>query len=153
MKNGTGGTLWIEMVAERAYGGGWTFSSGWRYPQGHHVNKAGKLDKINNHNKSDHDVEVILKIKWGLERHCDIIFWLLSRLVWEVSKTNHVWNLFMLLYEKEQFLIVLLYLHVTFSIRNSSDLFHSIQFLVINVLGTVLLLYPLVLRPALLKKI
>ena len=43
----------------------------------------------------------------------------------------------MLLYEREQFLIVLLYLHVTFSITNSSDLFYSIQFLVINVFGTV----------------
>ena len=59
----------------------------------------------------------------------------------------------MLLYEREQFLIVLLYLHVTFSIRNSSDLFYSIQFLVINVLDTVLLLYPPVQRPALLKKV
>ena len=59
----------------------------------------------------------------------------------------------MLLYEREQFLIVLLYLHVTFSIRNSSDLFYSIQFLVINVLGTALLLYPPVQRAALLKRV
>ena len=59
----------------------------------------------------------------------------------------------MLLYEREQFLIVLLYLHVTFSIRTSSDLFYSIQFLVINVLGIVLLLYTPVPRPALLKKV
>ena len=59
----------------------------------------------------------------------------------------------MLLYEREQFLIVLLYLHVTFSVRNSYDLFYSIQFLVINVLGIVLLLYPPVQRPALLKKV
>ena len=31
-------------------------------------------DKINNHSKSDHDLEVILNLKWGLERHCDVIF-------------------------------------------------------------------------------
>ena len=59
----------------------------------------------------------------------------------------------MLLYEREQFLIVLLYLHMTFSIINSSDLFYSIQFLVINVLGTVLLLDPPVQRSVLLKKV
>ena len=59
----------------------------------------------------------------------------------------------MLLYEREQFLIVLLYLHVTFSIRNSSDLYYSIQFLVINVLGFDLLLYPPVHRAALLRKV
>ena len=33
----------------------------------------------------------------------------------------------MLLYEREQFLIVLLYSHVTFSIRNSSDLFNTVS--------------------------
>ena len=71
----------------------------------------------------------------------------------KVSKTYHVWNLFMLLYEGEQFLIVLPYLIVNFSIRNSSDLFYSKQLLVINVLGTVLLLYPPVQRPALLKRV
>ena len=43
----------------------------------------------------------------------------------------------MLFYERDQFLIVSLYLHVTFSIINFSYLFYSIQFLVINVLGTV----------------
>ena len=43
MKNGTGGTLWLEMVGGKAYGGGKRFSSGWRYSQGHHVNKAGKF--------------------------------------------------------------------------------------------------------------
>ena len=59
----------------------------------------------------------------------------------------------MLLYEKEQFLTVLLYLHVTFGIRFSSNLFYSIQFLILNVLGTVLLLYPPVLRPVLLKNL
>ena len=47
----------------------------------------------------------------------------------------------MLFYEGEQFVIVLLYLHVTFSIRNSSDLFYSIHFLVINVLVTALCTY------------
>ena len=45
----------------------------------------------------------------------------------KVSKTNHIWNLFMLLYEREQFLIVLLYLHVTFSVRNSSNLFNTVS--------------------------
>ena len=33
----------------------------------------------------------------------------------------------MLLCEREQFLIVLLYLHVTFSIRNSPDLFNTVS--------------------------
>ena len=45
-------------------------------------------DKINNHSKSDHDLEVILNLKWGLERHCDVIFWLRPRLVGEIK-----WNL------------------------------------------------------------
>ena len=102
-----GGPCDLKELGERAYGGGWRFSSGWRYPQGNYVIKAGKFlylaekqfhkacqrkhfltdaYKINNHYKSDHDLEVILKLKWGLERHCDVIFWLLSRLVWEVKQ-------------------------------------------------------------------
>ena len=31
------------MVGGRVYWGGGRFSSDWRYPQGHHVNKAGKF--------------------------------------------------------------------------------------------------------------
>ena len=52
-----GGTLWLEMAGGKS------------------------IDKINNHYKSDHDLEMIVKVNWGLEGHCDVIFWLLSRLV------------------------------------------------------------------------
>ena len=58
----------------------------------------------------------------------------------------------MLLYEREQLLIVLIYLQVTPS-ASEIPLIYSIQFLVINVLGTDLLLYPPVSRPALLNKV
>ena len=33
-----------------------------------------EVDKINNHYKSDHDLEVIVKLSWGPEGHCDVIF-------------------------------------------------------------------------------
>ena len=33
-----------------------------------------KVEKINIHYKRDHDLEVILKLKWGLERHCYVFF-------------------------------------------------------------------------------
>ena len=32
------------------------------------------VDKINNHYQSGHDLEVIEKLKWGLERHCNLNF-------------------------------------------------------------------------------
>ena len=44
-----------------------------------------EVDNINNHYKSDHDLEVIVKLNWGPEGHCDVISWLLFRLVWEVK--------------------------------------------------------------------
>ena len=58
---------------------------------------------------------------------CNLLITVYISLWSKVSETNHVWNLFMLLYEREQFLIVLLYLHVTFSIRSSSDLFNTVS--------------------------
>ena len=58
---------------------------------------------------------------------CNLLITVYISLWRKVSKTNHVWNLFMLLYEREQFLIVLLYLHVTFSIRSSSDIFNTVS--------------------------
>ena len=44
-----------------------------------------EVDKINNHYKSDDDVEVLVKHSWRPEGHCDVIFWLLSRLACEVK--------------------------------------------------------------------
>ena len=58
---------------------------------------------------------------------CNLLITVYISLWSKVSETNHVWNLFMLLYEREQFLIVLLYLHVTFSVRNSSNLFNTVS--------------------------
>ena len=33
----------LKWLDEKEYGGGQWFSSGWRYRQEHHVNKAGKV--------------------------------------------------------------------------------------------------------------
>ena len=72
---------------------------------------------------------MIVNLSWGPARHCDAILWILSWLFWEikVNKTNHVWNWSMLLCEWEQFLAILLYLHVTFSVFNSCDLFNAVS--------------------------
>ena len=37
------GSCDLKWLQKRAYGRGQRFSSGWRYPQGHHYNKAGKF--------------------------------------------------------------------------------------------------------------
>ena len=45
-----------------------------------------EVDKVNNHYKSDRDVEVIEELSKTPEGHYDVIFfWLLLRLAWEVK--------------------------------------------------------------------
>ena len=63
---------------------------------------------------------------WGAQ-WCNLLITIHISLGSKVNRTNHVSNLFMLLYDREQFLIVLLYLHVTQTIWNLSDLFNTVS--------------------------
>ena len=63
---------------------------------------------------------------WGAQ-WCNLLITIHISLGSKVNRTNHVSNLFMLLYDREQFLIVLLYLHVTQTIWNFSDLFNTVS--------------------------
>ena len=69
---------------------------------------------------------MIVKLNWWLERRSgNLLITIHISLGSKVNRSNHVWNLFMLLYDREQFLIVSLYLHVTQTIWNLSDLFNT----------------------------